>query len=137
MQKRNKMKKTGKFITEKKFIGRSLGKNVPVSPRRMLLVANLIRGKSVDNVIDFLRFDNRKASRYILQLLSNAVSNVTLDNKSNLSKIILSDVMIGQGIVLKNRGDLGPRGRFKPMKRRTTNIRICLEEKVSSLDNIK
>lgn len=129
------MKKTGEFITKENFIGRSLGKNVPVSPRRMLLVANLIRGKSVDSVMNVLRFDNRKASRYILQLLTNALSNVTLD-KSKLSDIVLADVMIGQGIVLKNRGDLGPRGRFKPMKRRTTNIRICLKEKVSSLENL-
>lgn len=119
-----------------KVVGKSLGKNVPVSPRRMQLVANLIRGKNVSSVLDVLKFDNRKASKYILKLLTNAVANTSVSENSTQG-LLVEDVVIGQGIVLKNRGDLGPRGRFKPMKRRTTNIKIYIanDEKVNSSEN--
>ena len=124
MRIRNNMKNTETL----NIISKSLVKNMPVSPRRVQLVANFIRGKDTVAMINYLTVDKRKASRYVLDVLKTAVANAQNEKNANKENLKVSDVKVGPGWVLKNRGVPGAKGQFKPMKRRTTNLTITIAE---------
>lgn len=119
------------------ILGKSSVRNMPVSPRRVQLVANVIRGGSVTESLNYLKFDQRKASKYLFDVLRTAVANASDKNKVDQKEMIIENVMVGSGWTLKNRGIPGARGRFKPMKRRTTNLTITIAQKSSSKDSSK
>ena len=55
--------------------------NCPTSPRKMRIVADLVRGKSVDQALDIFRFSQKEASRKLEKLLLSAISNWQSKNK--------------------------------------------------------
>ena len=117
-------------VKESKYnlISKSSINNMQVSPRRLQLVANYIRGKKVTECIDFLTFDNRKASERMLVLLNSAVANASSVSKDDM---YVADVMVGKGVYLKGRGVPAGRGRFQPHLKRTSNVTI----KIGSLNS--
>lgn len=117
----------------KDIVAKSSVKNMPVSARRVKLVADLIRGKKVIDAENILKFDNRKASQRILPMLKSAVASAIELKKVQKEDVYVSGVLVGQGVFLKNRGIFGARGQFKPMKKRTTNLTIYL----NSINNLQ
>lgn len=117
-------------------IVKSRAHNMPVSARRVKLVADLIRGKKAVYAENLLKFDNRKASIKILPLLQSAVASAKELKSIEKEELYVSGILVGQGVYLKNRGIFGARGRFKPMKKRTTNLTLYLS-KVDSLNGDK
>ncbi len=109
---------------------------MPVSARRVKLVADLIRGKKAVDAENLLKFDNRKASIKILPLLQSAVASAKELKSIEKEELYVSGILVGQGMYLKNRGIFGARSRFKPMKKRTTNLTLYLS-KVDSLNGDK
>ncbi len=119
------------------ILGKSSVRNMPVSPRRVQLVANVIRGRNVAESLNYLKFDQRKASKYIFEVLQTATANASAKNNIVAEEMVIENVMVGSGWTLKNRGIPGARGRFKPMKRKTTNLTITIAQKDSSSDSSK
>ena len=78
-------------------------KNFRQSPRKVRKVANLVRGKSVNNALDTLNFLNKKASDPIYELLQSAISNAK--NNHNLSKesLIIKELRVDGGVIMKRR----------------------------------
>ena len=58
--------------------------NVPTSPRKMRLVADLIRGKKVDLALNTLKFDSKVGSKRLEKLLLSAISNWQEKNKDDI-----------------------------------------------------
>ena len=50
-------------------------KNVPMSPRKMRLIANMVRGKKVDEALNILRFTKNEAAEWLEKLLLSAIAN--------------------------------------------------------------
>ena len=57
--------------------------NCPTSPRKMRIVADLVRGKNADQALDILRFSQKEASRKLEKLLMSAISNWQAKNKDS------------------------------------------------------
>ena len=57
--------------------------NCPTSPRKMRIVADLVRGKDVDKALDIFRFSQKEASRKLEKLLMSAISNWQAKNKDS------------------------------------------------------
>ncbi len=102
-------------------------RNNSQSPRKVRLVANLIKGKKVSVALDQMRFTDKKASGDLSKLLESAIANAKVQGfaKENL---IVSEVRVDAGAVLK-RSMPRARGSAFPIKKRTSHISITLAEK--------
>lgn len=118
--------KVSNALDKYNLISTSSIKNLPVSPRRVQLVANFIRGKKVNECIDFLSFDKRKASDRMLVLLNSAIANAITKSQEPKDNLYVADVKVGQGVFLKGRGTPAGRGRYHPMKKKTTNLVVII-----------
>jgi len=103
---------------------------IPSSPRKMRLVIDLIRGKTVEEALDVLHFNPKHASRVIELTLKSAVSN--LSNKSDTGKVEEKNVFVKQiyvngGPVLK-RVMPAPQGRAYRKRKRSNHLTIIVEE---------
>lgn len=96
-----------------------------MSPKKVREVARVIQGRKAAVVLEELRFIPRKSARLIHKTLKSAVANA--ENNENLSSddLIVHRALIECGPVLK-RFRAGARGSAKPIKKRTSHIRIIL-----------
>ena len=109
---------------------KAIKRYIPSSPRKMRLVIDLIRGKTVEEALDVLHFNPKHASRVIELTLKSAVSN--LSNKSDTGKVEEKNVFVKQiyvngGPVLK-RVMPAPQGRAYRKRKRSNHLTIIVEE---------
>ncbi len=110
----------------------AINRSVRISPRKVRLVADAIRNLSVDDALGALAAINKRAAYALEKTLKSAVANAT--NNANLDKngLKIAGIEISEGQSLK-RFHASTRGRIHPYKRRSSHIRIILEEvKVSA-----
>ena len=102
-------------------------RNNSQSPRKVRLVANLIKGKKVSIALDQMRFTDKKASHELSKLLESAIANAKGQGfaKENL---FVQEIRVDSGAVLK-RSMPRARGSAFPIKKRTSHISITLAEK--------
>jgi large subunit ribosomal protein L22 len=103
---------------------------IPTSPRKMRLVVDLIRGKSVEEALNILHFSPKHASKVIEMTLKSAVSN--LANKSETGKIeeknvLVKKVFVDGGPSLK-RVLPAPQGRAFRIRKRSNHLTITVVE---------
>lgn len=95
-----------------------------ISPKKVRLVMDLIRLKSVDNAVDILRNTNNKASGLVLALLNSAKSAASeKDYKS--SELVISESLANEGKKLK-RYFIKARGRSTKYTKRSSHLKISL-----------
>ena len=102
-------------------------KGTRLSPQKASLVADQIRGKSVDKALDFLIFNKRKGSAVIKKLLDSAIANAENNNNSDIDKLLVKSVIVNQGMRLK-RMRARARGRADRIIKPTCHIEIILTE---------
>lgn len=99
---------------------------VRTSPRKLNLVAQTIQGLKASYALEVLKNLNKKAAGFLLltlkQGIGNAVNNFKLDKES----LVIKKLEIGKGPILK-RGQPVSRGRWYPILKRTSHIKIVLE----------
>ena len=83
-------------------------KGTRLSPQKAALVADQIRGKSVDQAMDFLVFNKQKGSVVIKKLLESAIANAENNNNADIDKLSISSIIVNQGMRLKR---MKPRAR--------------------------
>ena len=102
-------------------------KGTRLSPQKASLVADQIRGKSVDKALDFLIFNKQKGSAVIKKLLDSAIANAENNNNSDIDKLLVKSVIVNQGMRLK-RMRARARGRADRIIKPTCHIDIILAE---------
>jgi large subunit ribosomal protein L22 len=103
-------------------------KGVQMSPRKVALVADAIRNKSIYDALRILPLVPKRASLVLEKTLKSAVANAVNNNKAQEENLIITQITVGGGVAMK-RFRPSTRGRVHPYKKRTSNIRIVLEEK--------
>ncbi len=104
-------------------------RNYKQSPRKVRLVADLIRGKKIDRVISELSHLNKKVSIAMKKLIKSAVANAKHNNNKKEEDLFLKTITVDEGPSMK-RFKAGARGRAFPFKRRTSHITVTLDEKI-------
>lgn len=103
-------------------------KNVRISPRKLRLVADLVRGKQVQTALDELTLTNKKGARILFKVLKSAIANAS-DSKTtvDVDRLSVSEVMVDMGPVLKR---FLPRaqGRATPIKKRMSHVTLRVKE---------
>ncbi len=98
-------------------------RSIRISPKKVNLVAKLIRGKSATWAIDYLSFTPKHSAHPLMQTLKSAVANAQENFKQDKKDLIVSKVIVNEGFTLK-RFRPASRGRSQPIRKRTTHITI-------------
>lgn len=102
-------------------------KHIRISPRKVSIVLDLIRGKKVAEARAILLHTNRVAAPEILKLLNSAIANAENNLEMDPATLIVAECFAGQGPTLK-RGQPHGRGMWYPILKRTSHIYITLDE---------
>ena len=103
-------------------------KYLRVSPRKVKILCDLIRGKDVKTASAYLMQTPKAASEPVLKLLRSAVANAENNNAMDAEKLYVSTAVANPGPVLK-RGMPRAQGRSNRILKRTTHITIGVSEK--------
>ena len=101
--------------------------NYRQSPRKVRLVADMARGKKVKEVIPMLDNLSKRASGPVKKLLQSAVANAIHNENLDKDKLIVSEIRVDEGVILK-RSRPRARGRAFPIRKRTSRIMVRLTE---------
>lgn len=105
-------------------------RNCPLSPRKMRLVVDQIRGQKVDKALNILQFSQRKYyAQYVEKLLKSAISN--WEQKNEGSKVDESNVIVSSafvdGAVVAKRMRTAPQGRAYRIRKRFSHVTIKVD----------
>ena len=103
-------------------------KNCGVSAQKMRLVIDLVRGKQAVQAVDTLKFTPKVAARHVLKLLQSAIANAEENFGVSRDNLIVSTITADEAPTRKWRR-FGARGRFKPLLRRSSHVKIILRER--------
>ena len=104
-------------------------RNCPTSPRKMRLVADMVRGMEVNRALDMLKYNSKEASGRLEKLLLSAIANWQLKNdgvRIEDSKLIVKDVHVDSGRMLK-RIQPAPQGRAHRIRKRSNHVTLVLD----------
>ena len=76
---------------------RAILKYQRISAQKCRLVANAIRGLKVEKALEFLQFNNKKASSLILKVLESAVANAENNNSQDIDDLMVKNILIDEG----------------------------------------
>jgi len=102
--------------------------NCPTSPRKMRLVADLVRGKEVDKALNILKFSQKEASRRLEKLLVSAIANWQAKNEDASLEdagLFVKEVRVDGGTMLK-RLRTAPQGRAHRIRKRSNHVTMVL-----------
>ena len=99
-----------------------------ISSRKVKIVADLIRGKSVDEALAIVKFTPKASSEIIEKLLKSAIANAENNHDMKHDKLYISEIYANQGPTLK-RIRPAAKGSAVRIRKRTSHITIKLEEK--------
>jgi large subunit ribosomal protein L22 len=110
--------------------------NCPTSPRKMRLVADVIRGLEANKALDILQYTRKEAAKTLEKLLRSAIAN--FEQKSNEraedSQLFVKEVFVDGGRALK-RIQAAPQGRAHRLRKRSNHITLVLDTKNPELKN--
>ena len=103
--------------------------NVPTSPRKMRLIADLIRGMDVDLALNTLKFDAKIGSKRMEKLVLSAISNWQEKNKDQKiedADLFIKEIFVNGGKMIK-RLRPAPQGRAHRIRKRSNHVTIVLD----------
>ncbi|MDC6362458.1 MULTISPECIES: 50S ribosomal protein L22 [Flavobacteriaceae] len=114
---------------EKKQLAIAKLNNCPTSPRKMRLVADLVRGKQIEMALAILRFNSKEASRKMEKLLLSAIANWEAKNEDSSieeADLYIKEIRVDGGTMLK-RLRPAPQGRAHRIRKRSNHVTMILE----------
>lgn len=129
-KKTTETKKAVKVEKENKeeLVAKATVKYERISSRKVAIVANLIRGKNVDEAMAILQFTPKAGAEVLTKLLKSAIANAENNNQMNHSKLYIAEIYSNQGPTLK-RIRPAAKGSAVRIRKRTSNTTIVLKEK--------
>ena len=113
---------------DKKQVAFAKLNNCPTSPRKMRLVADLIRGEKVERALNILRFSQKEASRRLEKLVLSAVANWQAKNEDadvEAADLFIKEIRVDGGSMLK-RLRPAPQGRAHRIRKRSNHVTVVL-----------
>jgi large subunit ribosomal protein L22 len=120
-----------KYKAEKKQKAIAILRNCPSSPRKMRLVADLIRGIEVNKALGILKFTKKDASIKLETLLLSAIANWQAKNEGSRldeTNLFVTEIFVDEGKMLK-RVQPAPQGRAHRIRKRSNHVTIVVGEK--------
>ena len=105
---------------------KAIARMLRVSPQKLNLVAQLIRGKKVAMALSDLQFSQKRIAKDVKKCLESAIANAENNHDLDVDELIVSEAFVGNGMVMKR---FAPRGRgrsgriYKPFSQLTIVVR--------------
>ncbi|WP_406684787.1 50S ribosomal protein L22 [Seonamhaeicola sp. MEBiC1930] len=112
----------------KKHIAFAKLNNCPTSPRKMRLVADLVRGEKVDKALNILKFSQKEASNRLEKLLLSAIANWQSKNEDadvESAELFVKEIRVDGGSMLK-RLRPAPQGRAHRIRKRSNHVTLVV-----------
>lgn len=107
---------------------KAIAKYIRMSPRKVAIVLDLIRNKSVQEAKAILEFTAKDATYPIAKLLKSAVANAEHNNDLDVSRLYVAETYVGPGPILK-RMQPHAQGRAFRINKRSSHITLIVKEK--------
>lgn len=107
----------------------AIAKDVRVTPRKVRLVRDLVRGKDVEEALAILKNVNRSASAPVAKIVKSAAANATNNFGMDKNKLYVAEIQVSDGIKMKRFMPRG-KGSSSGLVKRTSNIRCILKERI-------
>lgn len=111
-------------------------KNYRQSPRKVRLLADLVRGKSVSHALTMLAFTDKRATGPIAKLIKSAAANAEKNHGASGKTLIVRDIRVDKGVTIK-RSMPKAFGRAAPINKRTSIISVALGEQSQTKNDKK
>lgn len=94
-----------------------------ISPKKVNLVADLVRGMPAEKALNFLRFTPKKSAKPLMETIRSAVANAEQNFKQQKKDLYVSKIIVNEGSTLKRARPVS-RGRSHPILKRTSHITV-------------
>jgi large subunit ribosomal protein L22 len=106
---------------------RAVTKLLRVSPQKLNLLAQLIRGKKVDKALADLTFSRKRIARDVKKTLESAIANAENNHDLDVDALIVSEAYVGKGLVMK-RLKASARGRASRIEKPFAQITVIVRQ---------
>jgi large subunit ribosomal protein L22 len=106
---------------------KAVARNLRISPRKLNLVAQLIRGKKVTTALADLEFSQKRIARDVRKCLESAIANAENNHDLDIDELVVSQAFVGKSIVMK-RIQFHGRGRTGRVTKPFSNITIVVRQ---------
>jgi large subunit ribosomal protein L22 len=107
---------------------RAVSKYVRMSPQKVRLVVNQVRGRGADEALTMLKFMPQAAAKPVYKTIRSAVANAEENEGLSKEDLYIARITADGGPTRRWRR-FGARGRFKPIRKRSTHITVVLKER--------
>jgi large subunit ribosomal protein L22 len=104
--------------------------NIRVSPRKLNLVAALIRGRTAQDAVATLTFSKRRIARTVKKTLESAIANAENNHQLDVDQLVVTRAEVGRSIVMKRFHARG-RGRSARVEKWFSHLKIVVAEKAA------
>jgi large subunit ribosomal protein L22 len=107
---------------------RAIGHMIRVSPRKLNLVAETIRGKAAATALAELTFSKRRVARDVKKVLQSAIANAENNHQLDVDRLVVTEAHVGKALVMK-RWAARARGRVGSIEKFFSNITVVVRER--------
>ncbi len=114
-------------------------RNVPTSPRKMRLVADLVRGMDVEKAMHVLQHTNKEAAGRLYKLVRSAVANWEVKNEGARiedNALYIKEISVDSGRMLK-RVQPAPQGRAYRVRKRSNHVTLILGNRLDDMNQVE
>lgn len=115
-----------------RFEVQAKARHIQMTPRKVRLVVDAVRGKSAREALDILRFMPNRASEPVYKVIRSAVANAEENYGLEIDELYISRIQADEGPrhrLAPYGGRFAGRGRFRPVIKRSTHISVSLAER--------
>ncbi len=112
---------------------RATARFVPMSPQKIRLVVDMVRGKDAVEALEVLRYTPKAAAEPVSKLVRSAIANAEENFGFSREELFVSEIFADQGPTRRWRR-FGGRGRYKPIRKRSSHITVVLREREPAVE---
>jgi len=134
---RRKRERANEYKEARKTEYRAVLRDCPTSPRKMRLVADMVRGMDINHALDLLKYSPKEASKKVEKLVLSAIANWQEKNEGvriEESNLYVKEIFVDQGRTLK-RLRPAPQGRAYRIRKRSNHVTVILDSVVLQEEN--
>jgi len=107
---------------------KSTARSLRISPRKMNLIAALVRTKDTQEALDILKFTPKKGAKILYKAVHSAVKNAENNFKQEQDSLYVKEIIVTKGVTLKRSVPIS-KGRMHPILKRGSHVQVVLSVK--------
>ena len=109
---------------------------IRTSPRKLNLVAELIRGLPAEQALNQLSFSHRRIAKEVRKVLQSAIANAENNHQLDVDRLVVAEAHVGKGLVMKRLHTRG-RGRAARVEKPFSNLTVIVRERAENAGKAK